>query len=129
MGDFNEVVGLIGGLCGILVLLMGAFVYAKGTYSKARIEALREDNADLRDRVNDLEKKEVLLTKDVVKLQGENELLKGLVTQRAQVDTLLEALNQYHEQYLSSWKAIKDEIGFISVTISKLSQPSKGSNG
>lgn len=120
MENFGSIVGIIGGVCGILVLLTGALVFAKGSFSKARIEALRDDNEDLRSRVSDLEKKEALQHKDIERLQGENELLKEMVTQRAQVDAVVSLLNMHHEQAVDTWIRLSNEMGYVSTELAKL---------
>lgn len=117
MTAVSEWVGLIGGIAGIAVLLTSAFVFTKGSYNKARIEALRDDNNDLRARVEDLEgdlerskTKEAVLEAKVNSLVNENQLLTALVTQRAQVEELTGVLSNHHREAMMAWSEIKEAL-------------------
>lgn len=108
MNSLGSVIGILGGICGILVLVAGAWVNFKGSYNKARLEALREDLGDYRDRVNQLESKEIIQSKDIQRLSSENDLLKGLVTQRAQVEQVLEELSLHHAEAMRQWEGMNE---------------------
>ena len=90
-----ELVTVIGTICGVLVLLGSALVIVRGSYSKARMEALAQDiniykgreelhereMADCRERIQLLEVK-------VEHLSEENQVLRETATQKAAVSAL-----------------------------------------
>lgn len=125
--DFSEVLGIVGGVLGILILLGGGLALVRGSYSKATIEALRGDNDDLRKRLTDVEANERRLIdknddleKRYTKIEGENIVLLEAVTQRAEVDRLIalattllersqsteEKLDEHHSEAMSAWSTI-----------------------
>ena len=103
METAGQVFTFIGAMCGIIVLIAGALVIARSSFSRAQIEALREDNKDLRDRSDDHQKDIAHLESEVTRLSNENELLRGMVTQRAQVEQVLAELNIHHEAAMEVW--------------------------
>jgi len=93
--DLQGVFGIVGGVISIVVLLGGLLVFFKGSYNKARIEALRQDlfdekgrNDSLRKQVDEDHKKITLMEGDIDHLKAENSMLKEMVTQRAEVERL-----------------------------------------
>lgn len=87
-----------------LVALGGGLALVRGAYSKARVEALREDVDDAEKRLKVCEQKlsasearEATLEAKVQHVESENELLTALVTQKANVDEVLSLLNDHHE--------------------------------
>src|SRR5690349_2480241 len=98
-------------IIGLLILIGGAIALVRGSYNKARIQALREDNDDLRARLNDCDKKisehvaaETLLEQKVDHLTSENVMLTQMVTQRANVDEVITLLNVHHVQSMEYWE-------------------------
>lgn len=122
MGTVGQAIAIIGGICGIIVFVAGALVIARSSFSKAQIEALREDNTDLRNRVKDLEDKETRNTAEISRLSGENELLKGMVTQRAQVEQVLAELNVHHEAAMEVWDKMEHSLEDLNSGMSAVSR-------
>jgi peptidoglycan hydrolase CwlO-like protein len=117
METLAQWLGMIGGAFGIIVLIIGAVVFINGSYNKARIQALREDNDDLRNRVDDLDDeaerakiREDKLEAQVKHLSTENQLLADMITQRANVEALADLLEHHHREAMKSWKEIKDAV-------------------
>lgn len=115
MGTVSEWIGLIGGIAGIIILLTGAFVFVKGSYSKAKIEALRQDNSDLRDRVNDLEHevaarraKEEELEHKLIEATEKIDLLSEMVMQRANVEAIHDIVENHHIEAKTAWTQIQE---------------------
>lgn len=117
MDNLQEILTLVGLVIGTIVLVGGSLVLVRGSYSKARIQALREDNQDLRDRVSDCEAKcdasearEAVLATEVHHLKSENELLTSLVTQRANVDEVVELLSRHHTAAMAGQQKLTEAI-------------------
>lgn len=117
MTGIGDVLGIIGGVAGLIVLFTGALVFMRGSYNKARIEALRQDIADYRQREDSRERdiqacnlKIEHLTSKANHLESENTSLRELVTQRAAVENLAKSLNRHHAESLEAWKEIRDAI-------------------
>lgn len=126
--NFPEWLGVIGAVLSVALALGAALALVKGSYNKARIAALREDNDDLRARIGDLDNeierrklKEEALDAKVAKVDSENQLLRDLVTQRAEVDKVnlavqahheaaLSALEQHHEASTAAWTKVSDAL-------------------
>lgn len=120
MDNLQEFLTLVGLVIGTVILIGGALVLVKGSYSKARIQALREDNEDLRNRVSDCEAKvdasearEAVLEQKVEHLESENGLLTALVTQRANVDEVLTMLSEHHTAAMAGQQALTDAINTL----------------
>jgi septal ring factor EnvC (AmiA/AmiB activator) len=112
---------------GLLTIIGGALVLIKGSYSKARIQALREDNEDLRNRVADGEQETIRLKAGVAELKievdrerSENQLLRQMVTQRANVDEVLDILNQHHDEAREQWAKANDLLAKLTAAIERL---------
>lgn len=110
--------GIVATLVGLMVILGAGWVTFKGSFNKATIIGLREDNTDLRNRVTDLELESTRLkTKTevqegkIISLQNENTTLKDMITQRAQVDELKTMLAEHHTESLAAWSAISRGLG------------------
>lgn len=117
MDTFTQGVSIAGGILAIIILLIGALVFIKGSYNKARIQALREDNEDLRARIMDQERELVILkatkethTTQIQHLEAENQLLANMITQRANVEALSDLLEMHHKESLQAWKNIQKAI-------------------
>jgi predicted nuclease with TOPRIM domain len=102
---------------GALLLVGAAAALVRGSYSKARIQALREDNEDLRARVSDLEgtvasnrSREANTEQRLSHVEEENKLLKDMVTQRANVEAMLDLLEHHHSESMAAWNRIVDAI-------------------
>lgn len=117
MSNLGDWVGVVGSTFGVIVLLISAFIFVSGSYNKARIQALREDNQDLRDRVNDLDSelertkaREDKLEAQVQHLVTENQLLADMITQRANVEALSDMLDHHHSEAMKAWDKIAKAI-------------------
>ena len=117
MNSLLDWVTLIGGVAGLIVLGTGAVLFIKGSYNKARIEALRADIADYKQREDSHDRDmadcknevEILRTRNE-HLHDEVELLREMVTQRADVEAVMKALDTHHVQTIKALGAIKDAI-------------------
>lgn len=120
----SQILAVFGGLVTLAVALGAAIALIKGSYNRARIEALRGDLADARNKINDLrttvtdleheaEKDrltKVQLSERVSHVEDENALLKQLVTQRAEVDALTVKLDTHHQQAMAGVQEILGEL-------------------
>jgi peptidoglycan hydrolase CwlO-like protein len=120
----GAVVTFLVGLGTLTVLIAGTYVLFRASLSKARINALREDNEDLRHRVDDQDKellkcaaRETALEVKVEHLDQENKLLQALVTSKADVETLKEEvarlfkeLTKHHNEVMPVMTAIRDNV-------------------
>lgn len=126
--NLQEWVGILGGLAGLAVLAGGILVFLKGSYNKARIEALRQDLSDYknreearakehaedlarheRERTDDLHRMEKLET-EVKHLSTENSMLRDMVTQRADVALVADQLGSHHQQTIAVLNDIKEAL-------------------
>lgn len=127
MSQWAAVVAVVGGILGITAGLGGLVVWFKGSYNKARYEALKED-VEAYARREERHEKEMtecqgqvaVLTARVQHLEEENLMLKELSTQRAAVDSLAvevhalvaamgehhAALDKHHTESMAAWKRI-----------------------
>jgi cell division protein FtsB len=118
MDQFGSALGIIGGVLSIVLLLGGVLVFFKGSYSRARIEALRADVSDYKNREEVLVKRVTALESEVAHLKSENGILRDMVTQRAEVDAVMAAvdmvgrelhslgalLNEHHQEAMVVWR-------------------------
>lgn len=129
--NLPEWLGVIGAVLSIALALGAALALVKGSYNRARIQALREDNDDLRARVGDLDSelerrklREETMEAKVNKVDSENQLLRELVTQRADVERVEEAvrehhskalkeLDEHHEMSVNAWRQISEALGIL----------------
>lgn len=88
-------------ILGLLVLIGAALVLIKGSFNKAQIEALRNDNIDLRARTGDCEHQikiheatEEKLELRISALEREKALLLDSLTQRADITELTQVSQQ-----------------------------------
>lgn len=114
---FGRLLDVAGGIFGIIVILGGVIVFLRGSYNKARIDALRQDVQDYKNReeVREEERREDRLRIDrlqaqVDHLETENGMLRELVTSRAQVEELGVLLNDHHYEAVKVWGEIKEAI-------------------
>ena len=115
--NLPEWLGVIGLVIAVAVAIGGGLALVRGSYTKARMEALREDNGDLRNRVRDCEEKvkasearEALLAQQVKHVESENNLLKEMVTQRANVEGIGNMLQYHHDQAMSRIDELPEKI-------------------
>jgi chromosome segregation ATPase len=119
VSTLNTTLAIIGGAITLLVLVGGAAALIRASYSKARVDALREDNSDLRARVGDIDMeldrqktRADMLEQKLTHVKAENDLLKDLVTQRANVEAIADVLDFHHKESMEAWekicKTIKD---------------------
>lgn len=105
-----EILAGIGGLISLIVLIGGTAALLRSSYNKARMEALREDNEDLRARVSDLEATENRLMSvqaaagaRIKHLEEENAILMEGLTQRAEVSSVKTMLERHHTEAMTAW--------------------------
>lgn len=126
--NLPEWLGVIGAVLSIALALGAALALVRGSYTKARISALREDNDDLRARVSDMDvelerrkAKEDVMSAKVDKINSENQLLRDMVTQRAEVEKVQAAvqahhqaamvtLEEHHQASTEAWTKISDAL-------------------
>lgn len=113
MDSVAQVLGVTGGLIAILGAIVGVLLFVRGSYNKARLQALREDNDDLRKRVDDqdkeLEKCRIREDKhdaEIKALRSENLLLRDMVTSKAEVGQLMDLLATHHRRAETAWANI-----------------------
>lgn len=113
MDSVAQAMGIVGGLIAILGAITGVLIFVRGSYSKARLQALREDNDDLRKRVDDqdreLEKcraREDKHDTEIKALKSENALLREMVTSKAEVEQLMKLLTTHHRRAEAAWASI-----------------------
>lgn len=114
MDSAVNLLGTVGGIIAIIGAIVGVWMFAKGSYNKARIQALREDNDDLRKRVDDadkeLEKCNARADKHELELKNlhtENALLRELVSQRVEFTEMIGMLNEHHDKSMHAWEDIR----------------------
>jgi len=105
VGTLTTVLTLIVAAIAIIGAAAAVVVFVRGSYGAARINALREDNTDLRARVDDSDKellkckgREEALEARVIALERENEFLNGMVTKAADVESLRRRQDEYYQE-------------------------------
>lgn len=114
--DIQGVLGVVGAIVSITVLAGGIVVFFKGSYNKARIEALRQDLADEKSR-NETMRRQVeedhaamlVMEGDIGHLKDENVMLREMVTQRAEVERLTGLFMDAIQEVMQELKAIRAE--------------------
>lgn len=114
-------------LVSIVVVLTGLVVAARGSYNKARIQALREDLEDSRKREDDREREIKHLQQKVetldIKMQGllrENTVLSDMVTQRVEIATLQGLLETHHTDMTIVANRIADSVKVLQTEVGRL---------
>lgn len=117
MKNASDLLATMGVMLTVLVAVGGALTLVRGSYSKARIQALREDVGDFTVRLKACEEqlvasqaKEVSLKQQVDHLASENGLLTALVTQRGDVAKVLELLSAHHEAAMAGQRRLTQAI-------------------
>lgn len=110
-----NVVYLVGALITVLGALGAAYALVRGSYNRARIERLREDNEDLRNRIDTLEAAEQrhdeaqkAWEKERAHLVSENQTLLLAATQRAEVEVLRTQMEEYQVESMAAWGRIEE---------------------
>ena len=111
--DIGETVGVIGGIAGLIVLFTGALVYVKGSWSKARLDAMAKDIETYKSR-EELHEKEMTdckhrietLEEKVETLTEENSVLREAVTQRAAVEELRQVQASQHHELMAMFEQL-----------------------
>lgn len=125
--DWSNALTVIGLFIVTLTAIGAGLALIRGSYSKARIEALRGDNEDLRSKVHDLREEvndlehgretdrleKEALSERVSHVENENDLLKRLVTQRAEVDLVKTTLEDHHGKAMTGIDEIKELLNEI----------------
>lgn len=113
MGTLTAVLGAIAAIIVITGAVVAVVVFVRGSYGAARINALREDNTDLRARVDDSDKallkckaREETLEARIEALERENEFLNGMVTKAADVDALRRRQDEYYQEVMAMLERI-----------------------
>lgn len=127
MNALGDWLGIIGGTAGFIVLIASLIVAAKGSYNKARIQGLREDLDDSRNReedrereVKDLQAKQEVCTAQIEGVMRENEVLKDLVTQRVEITVLRTQLESHHHEAMSAWTKLHRDLQHLqAITLNK----------
>lgn len=110
MNNLQTALAIAGGLVVVIVALAGTLVFVRGAYGNARIQALREDNEDLRNRVSDTEGERDIYRLRAESLISENTILKDLTLQRANVEQLKHALLAHNAEEMDTLKEYTDLI-------------------
>lgn len=104
----TAVLGIIVALIVISGAVFAVVVFVRGSYGAARINALREDNVDLRARVDDGDKellkckgREDILEARVLALERENAILTEMVTKAADVESVRRRQDDYHQEIMA----------------------------
>lgn len=110
MDNIQQILAIAGVLIAVIISIAAALVFIRGAYGNARIQALREDNSDLRERVTDTEAE-----RDVFKLRSdtltrENTLLRDLTLQKANVDGLRVALMAHNAEEMEKLEEYTDHV-------------------
>jgi predicted nucleic acid-binding Zn-ribbon protein len=113
MDTFLAWVGVAGIVITAVALLAGAFVYVRGSWSKARLEAMSRDIETYKSRedLHEREMKDCLgrvahLEEKVETLTEENKVLKEAVTQRAAVEELRRVQAEQHHDLMGMFEQL-----------------------
>jgi hypothetical protein len=110
MANLQQVLAIAAALVVLIAARAAVLVFVRGAYGNARIQALREDNQDLRDRVTDTESERDIYKLRSEALSSENTILKDLSLQRANVDALKAALLAHNAEELDALKEYRDVV-------------------
>lgn len=118
---FFDIIAAVSAVIGLLILIGGGIALIKGSYNKARIEALHQDITAYQNRTEalegDLERqtlkhdgeikacgiREQALEDRCSHLETENHTLRELVTQRADVAEVSAQLATNHQEIIQKW--------------------------
>lgn len=101
-----QALSVVATVMAVIAGLSTVLVYVRGSWAKARIEALQEHNRDLTERVAYLEHSEDELQAEVTELRTANATFKELVTQRAKVDDVIRKLDEHHKKVIELWRDV-----------------------
>lgn len=126
MDQFVGALTIVSIVIAIIGAVGGITAYVRGSYSKARIEALRGDNDDLRNRIDDLEDsakravdREGKLEDRCLHLEEENKTLTALVTQRAEVAAVGIKLEEHHTDVVEKFNLLLEAVNVLIEAIRK----------
>lgn len=118
--EWYQWVMTVGGLLAVPIAIGGAWALVRGSYNKARVVELREDNDDLRKRNADGEAREatVLLQVEALKAQvsqafAERDAVTALLTQKAEVGAVLDLLHRHHDEAEKHWTTMDQKVDTI----------------
>lgn len=94
--DLSNLVSLLLGIGGVAVATMAGLSFGSR-------KALREANADLRDRITDLEKSDALKTAQIAELNSDNKVLRSMVTGEVHWRALAEEQTQFIRDAHRHW--------------------------
>lgn len=92
---------VVGSVVTIIAVLTAALAYATVNWSKSKRDYVREQNADLTARIETLEAQAVESHAKITALVAENATLREMVTHRAAVDKLTEAVASQHAEVIA----------------------------
>lgn len=117
LGGFSQFLIAVAATVTAVVVIGGALALVRGSYNKARIAALREDVGDFQVRLKSCEEqldeskaREAALKTKVEYLEQKENLLTALVTQRADVEAVLEKLNEHHEAAMAGQQRLIEAV-------------------
>lgn len=125
MHGVSDFIVALGAVIAVLIAIGAGLTLVNGSYNKARMDALREDNDDLRKRLDDTER-DLLRERTkgeardirIKHLESENLLLTQLVTQKADVEgvktdvhRVLEEIRTHHASMTKAYERLYDAIG------------------
>lgn len=124
LGGVGGALSIVGAILTVLILAGVAAALVRGSYNKASIEALRTDNNDLRERLDDRDEKlkekdqtfeneiklrdlrETQLEERCDHLESENKTLMEMVTQRAEVAAVAGRLEDHHTEVMRKYSVM-----------------------
>jgi hypothetical protein len=111
MDGAAAVVSWAAGILGLLILAGLALALIKGSYNRARIEALRSSLDDTDKELARERGRRERLEDRVLHLEAENETLKALVLQRAEVEQLGTTMAGYYAALLANQQKALEILG------------------
>lgn len=120
MDNWVRVIGAITGFVMLLIILGGAWALIRGSFNQARVKELREEIEDLdrkdarKDKeIGELKAHNVVLESTVHAQQGQIDTLTSTVTQRAEVDALTKMIKDHHQAAMEHWDRLGDALDAI----------------
>jgi predicted nucleic acid-binding Zn-ribbon protein len=102
----------------LVAVSVGVALIAGLSYGSRK--ALREANADLRDRVNDLEKSDAKKTAEIAELKSRNDVLTSMVTGEVHWQALTEDLDQLIRDAHKHWHDEHESLTKVLVCLDKV---------
>lgn len=119
MGDMEwyQWIGVVGGMLALPGAIGLAWAIVRGSFNKARVAELREDNDDLRKRNNDVDTENAGLKlmqeaseAKIAQQAAEIALITSMLTQKAEVGVVLEVLNKHHDEAEQHWQTMEADL-------------------